>query len=103
MVWMPVMLASPISTKNLETISSNLSWPDSTHWARRMVWMRIFFSPLAATSSGGLGFSMREARGLSLTGTFRCRAILEAAEEAMALGAGGGGGVTGGSEPVVTL
>src|SRR6185312_2244166 len=99
---MPVMFASPTSCRYFETISSNLSWPDSMHWARRMVWMRIFFSPFAATSSGGLGFSINDADGLSLTGTFRCNGILAAAEAAMALAAGGGG-VTGGNEPVVTL
>src|SRR5882672_10999291 len=102
MVWTLMRFASETSARNAETFWSKKSWPFSMQLARRMVWMRTFFSPFAAASSGGLGFSINEAPGLSLTGTFRCSVTLAAAEDVMALGAGSGG-VTGGNEPVVTL
>src|SRR5438552_3344011 len=56
----------------------------------RMVLVRIFLSmSLAATSSGGKGFSIKLSVGVLWTGTRKCISTLAAAEEAMGLmGAG---------------
>ena len=53
-------------------------------------------------SNGGLGLSISDSLGVSRTGTFKCIGTFAAAEAVMGL-ALGSGGVTAGSEPVVTL
>jgi hypothetical protein len=56
-----------------------------------------------AISTGGLALAMSGSAGLSRTGTFKCISTLAAAEEAMALPVGSGGGGVAGSALVVTL